>query len=90
MTSKERSAKELAGYFVLGILISFATTAIFGNVVWWLLLAIAFAPSIIIIAIKQTPKSRSFSSSIGHAIPYSIAMFVFEQPVITILEESFL
>jgi len=88
VTPHNRSVKELAGYFVLGIAISFVTTAIFGNLNLWIRLAVPIVPSIFILAVRKNFKSRGFLSSIGHTIPYSIAMFVLEQPLIKILEDE--
>lgn len=84
--TKDRSAKELVGYFVLGIAISFGTTAIFGNLHMLVRVAISIVPSIFILAVRKNFKSRGFLTSLGHAIPYSIAMFLLEQPLIKMLE----
>ena len=88
--SKDRSTNELIGYFVLGIGISFLSTLLYGSLHILIRVAIAIAPSIIILAIRKNFKSRGFVSSLGHTIPYSIAMFVLEQPIIFALEDEYL
>jgi len=90
MTSHNRSTKKLAGYFVIGIAISFVTTLFVGNLNLLARLAISILPPVIILAVRKNFKSRGFLSSMGHTIPYSIAMFVFEQPLIEILEDELL
>jgi len=88
--NKDRSTNELIVYFVLGVGISFLSTLLYGSLHILIRVAIAIAPSIIILAIRKNFKSRGFLTSLGHTIPYSIAMFVLEQPIIFALEDEYL
>ncbi len=88
--NKNRFTNELIGYCVLLVGMSFLSTLLYGSLHIIIRVAIAIAPSIIILVIRKNFKSRGFISSLGHTIPYSIAMFVLEQPIIFALEDEYL